>query len=87
MGYDTTNVTLNLENSANFVVSGGRFGILQVSPQTAAHIGGALTFDEMADPSNPLEGDGVLWVTTAGELKYKTTQGGVTTTKTVATIP
>lgn len=79
------NNRLTLTNGGNLLAQG--LGVNQSSPQTIAHIGGALTFDEMADPSDPSEGDGVIWIDTSGNLKYKTRQGGVVTAKTVATIP
>ena len=74
-----------------FVASNNRVGINGVgTPATELHINGALTLNEKSsDPSNPSEGQSVLWMSDGtgtgddGDILIKITAGGVTKTVTL----
>lgn len=55
-----------------------RVGIGTGSPATSLHLNGALTLDEAATPSDPADGDIVVWRDSDGNLKAKINEGGTT---------
>ena len=68
----------------------GKVGVGTQSPATELHINGALTITEKSsDPSNPSEGQSVLWMSDGtgtgddGDILMKITAGGVTKTVTL----
>ena len=68
----------------------GTVGIGTQSPASELHINGALTLTEKSsDPSNPSEGQSVLWMSDGtgtgddGDILMKITAGGVTKTVTL----
>jgi len=77
-------------NTRMSIEQGGNVGIGTVSPASELHINGALTIQEKtSDPSNPSEGQSVLWMSDGtgtgddGDILIKITAGGVTKTVTL----
>jgi len=77
-------------NTRMSIEQGGNVGIGTQSPATVLHINGALTLTEKSsDPSNPSEGESVLWMSDGtgtgddGDILIKITAGGVTKTVTL----
>jgi len=72
-----------------YLKSDGNVGIGINAPATALEINGALTLDEMAEPTDPTDGKMVLWFSngtgagTDGDVLIKKTVGGVVTTNTI----
>jgi len=82
------------DNSNNKIIttdaSTSRMGIMTGSPASELHINGALTLSEKSsDPSDPSEGQSVLWMSDGtgtgddGDILIKITAGGVTKTATL----
>jgi len=68
----------------------GNVGIRTASPATELHLNGSLTFTERSsDPTNPAEGNCVLWMSNGagsgddGDIIIKITAGGSTKTVTL----
>ena len=89
------NIDFVIKDNSNNVyftadASTSRIGIGTTSPSTELHVGGALTLNEKSsDPSDPAEGQSVLWMSDGtgtgddGDILMKITAGGVTKTVTL----
>ena len=89
------NIDFVIKDNSNNVyftadASTSRVGIGTTTPSTELHIGGALTLNEKSsDPSDPSEGQSVLWMSDGtetgddGDILIKITAGGVTKTVTL----
>ena len=81
------------QNNANLIrtdAANDKVGIATGSPETELHINGSLTLTERSsDPSNPAEGNCVLWMSDGtgsgddGDVMIKITAGGSTKTVTL----
>jgi hypothetical protein len=96
-GYDANNDETVIGNASDpdsiRIDTSGFVGIGVTDPDTILDVDGAITFRELsADPSNPDEGSSALWMSDGtgsgndGDILVKTTAGGTTQTKTLASI-
>ena len=84
-------IQIATENSVRMTIEDdGKIGIGTISPATELHLNGALTIGERSsDPSDPVEGHSVLWMSDgagtgdSGDILMKITAGGVTKTVTL----